>query len=132
MGAVASTNTRPELALRRALHRVGLRYRLHHAALPGRPDVVFPRQRVAVFVDGDYWHGRSWRGRGFTSLEAQFARWNNSAWWLAKIQGNIRRDRRQTQALKRQGWTVLRFRDTSIEKDLPGCVKRTLRAVKQG
>src|SRR6266568_9303362 len=55
-----STNTRAELQLRKAMSQLGLRYRLHVAGLPGRPDVVFSRSRVAVFCDGDFWHGRKW------------------------------------------------------------------------
>src|SRR5437762_11927058 len=92
MAAVHATNTRPELTLRRALHAAGLRYRVHYRTVAGRPDVVFPARKVAVFVDGDFWHGRSYRARGFRSLEEQFARWNNPEWWLAKIRANVARD----------------------------------------
>ncbi len=130
MAAVLSKDTAPEVEFRRALHRAGLRYRLHVATLLGHPDVVFPRQRVAIFIDGDYWHGQSWRARGFRSLEQQFSRWNNGSWWLAKIRANVERDRRQTRSLRRQGWTVLRFRDSSIQRDLSRCVAKTLRAVR--
>lgn len=129
MAAVRGKDTRPELRLRRALHAAGLRYRVHYGRLVGRPDVAFPSSKVAVFVDGDFWHGRSWRTRGFRSLEEQFGRWRNSEWWLAKVRENILRDRRQTRALRRQGWTVLRLRDRDIERDLLACVVRVRDAV---
>src|SRR5438445_1927674 len=129
MASVPTRNTSHETLLRTALHRRGLRYRLHVTTLPGRPDIVLPRSRVVVFVDGDFWHGQSWRARGFSSLEAQFARWHNSAWWLRKVRGNVQRDRRQDRALRDLGWTVLRIRDSAIERDLERCVGRVLKAV---
>lgn len=131
LAAVRSKNTRPELVLRSALHRAGLRFRIHVTGLPGTPDVVFPRTRLAVFVDGDYWHGRSWRSRGFTSLEDQFARWQRGDWWLAKIRGNIRRDRRQNRALRRAGWRVIRVRDSVVLRD-PLAVVAKVRTATEG
>ena len=71
MAAVRSTGTRPEMTLRRALFRRGLRYRVR-TTLPGKPDVVFPGARVACFVDGAFWHGGGWKERGYTSMESQF------------------------------------------------------------
>jgi DNA mismatch endonuclease (patch repair protein) len=108
-GASTKTNTRCEQALRRELWRRGLRYRLHHPGLPGRPDIVFARQRVVVFCDGDFWHGRD-----LTRRLAALAAGHNATYWLAKVQGNVERDRRQTGALEASGWTVLRFWETDI------------------
>lgn len=105
-------DTRCELVLRRELWRRGLRYRLHHGSLPGRPDIVFPSQRVVIFCDGDFWHGRDIDVR-----LAKLARGHNAIYWVAKVRRNIERDRRQTSALEMAGWVVLRFWETDLLRD---------------
>src|SRR5688500_9426013 len=105
-------DTAPELLLRRALWRLGLRYRTHADTLPGKPDVVFTRARVAVFCDGDFWHGRSW-----DVLRQKLAVGTNAAYWGAKISRNIERDRASNAALQTQGWSVVRLWETDIKKD---------------
>ena len=96
MSAVRGSNTAPELYVRRRLFAAGFRYRLHVAALPGRPDIVLPRRKTAVFVHGCFWHGHSCsRGKRPES---------NTEFWNAKIDGNIRRDRRNRAALRAAGW----------------------------
>ena len=107
MGAITNRNTGPELVLRHELHRRGLRYRLR-SKLTGHPDLVFPSSRVVVFVDGDYWHGNTWRLRGATSFEAYCAGRANGEFWRAKITGNMRRDAEVTQALEERGWTYVK------------------------
>jgi DNA mismatch endonuclease (patch repair protein) len=97
------------LVLRRELWQRGLRYRLHYPGLPGRPDIVFTKQRVVVFCDGDFWHGRDLNRR-----LARLAGGHNAKYWLAKIQRNVDRDLRQTEGLKALGWTVLRFWETDV------------------
>lgn len=109
---VPRRNTKPEIRLRSALHRLGLRFRLHRADLPGRPDVIFPRGRVAVFVDGDFWHGRDWARR-----RLRLAAGANREYWLAKIESNMARDRRQTALLENAGWAVLRLWETDVLRD---------------
>ncbi len=101
--------TRCELLLARAVRRLGLRPRLNVATLPGNPDLVFPRAKVAVFCDGDFWHGRS-----FARRKKRLARGHNAPYWIAKIAANIARDRRHNAALKKAGWRVLRFWDAEI------------------
>lgn len=88
-------DTRAELALRREMHRLGLRYRTHAGNLPGSPDVALVRARIAVFVDGCFWHGCP--EHGSTPK-------NNSAWWAAKLAANADRDRRKDAALVELGW----------------------------
>ena len=108
-GASTKANTRCELVLRRELWRRGLRYRLHHPGLPGRPDIVFIKHRVVVFCDGDFWHGRD-----LNSRLAKLAGGHNATYWLAKLERNVERDRRQTGALEASGWMVLRFWETDV------------------
>lgn len=107
--------TRAELALRRALWRLGLRYRLNDRRLPGRPDLVLARYRTAVFVDGDFWHGRDWESR-----VARLAAGSNATYWIAKIAYNRERDRRNDALLAGLGWRVRRLWETDVLKDPPG------------
>lgn len=96
-------DTKPELALRKELHRRGLRYRVDVRVLPGlrrRADIVFPGRRVAVFVDGCFWHACPEHG---TSPKA------NAAWWRDKLKGNVQRDRDTDRRLEEAGWTPVRI-----------------------
>lgn len=120
-----ASNTAPELLLRRALTRLGLRYRLHSKELPGRPDVVFRRARVAVFVDGDFWHGRDWAKRRRRLTER-----TNASYWVEKIRTNRMRDRRQSAELRRLGWWVARLWETDVKKDPAGTAQSIFRIVK--
>jgi len=103
---------RAEVLLRRALWARGLRFRKHYSALPGKPDVVLVRQRVCVFCDGDFWHGRRW-----TRLRQDLGRRANGSYWVAKIESNRTRDRRVRAALRKLGWKVLSFWETEILRD---------------
>jgi len=108
-GASTKTNTRCELALRRELWRRGFRYRLHVSGLPGRPDIVFPRHRLVIFCDGDFWHGRDLGKR-----LAKLAKGHNASYWVAKVQRNVARDRENTSALETEGWVVVRLWETDV------------------
>lgn len=107
-------DTKPEVAIRSALHRAGFRYRVNYQPLPGlrrRADIAFPRKRVAVFVDGCFWHGCP-----------DHATWpkENASWWREKIEANVRRDRDTDARLSSAGWTVIRIwehEDTDEAKD---------------
>lgn len=116
MAAVKHTGTRPELMLRRELHRRGLRYRVT-SNLIGKPDLVFGPARVACFVDGDRWHGNGWKSRGLAAFEDEFEH-ANSGFWKKKIERNIERDREVTHALTNQGWRVVRIWASVIERDV--------------
>jgi DNA mismatch endonuclease, patch repair protein len=116
-------DTKPELLLRRALRRRGLQYRVDVADLPGRPDVAFPRAKVAVFCDGDFWHGHELEKR----LE-KLSHGHNSGYWTAKIISNVERDRRMERELRNAGWRVLRFWASVIASD-PDSVAATIGAV---
>jgi len=103
--------TAPEIALRRLLFASGLRFRLHSGDLPGRPDLVIRRHKLAIFCDGDFWHGRRWHVR-----KAKLASGWNAAYWVAKIERNRERDRKVTKALQQLGWTVIRVWETDVER----------------
>ena len=121
MARVRSKDTGIELAVRSALHAMGLRFRKHARWLPGTPDIVFPRQKVAVFIDGDFWHG--W----------QFSRWRHklTPQWAQKIDANRRRDRRNFARLRRQGWLVLRVWEHDVLGDLDGAAERIGNAIRE-
>lgn len=112
IGASGKTHSRCELALRRELWHRGFRYRLHVAGLPGRPDIVFTKQRLAVFCDGDFWHGRNLDER-----LGRLAGGHNAVYWVGKIRGNAKRDRRNTTDLVTAGWNVLRFWESDLLRD---------------
>lgn len=115
MSRIRGRDTGPELLLRQALRSAGLRgYRLHVQGIPGRPDVVFRRQRVAVFVDGAFWHGHP----------SAFREGKSGEFWDRKIAENRARDRRYDESLRASGWHVLRLWDFEIERDAEACVQR--------
>lgn len=108
-GASKKGNTKPEIALRRELWRRGLRYRLHLKDIPGQPDLTFQRHRVAVFCDGDFWHGRN-----LADLVAKLSKGHNAAYWTAKIRKNVSRDNANNDLLRGSGWRVIRVWETDI------------------
>lgn len=100
MSGIGGRNTKPEIVVRKALFAAGFRFRLHRKDLPGRPDVVLPGRRVAVFVHGCFWHAH--RGCRYAKTPA-----SRREFWEAKLAGNIERDARATEALLSAGWRVL-------------------------
>jgi DNA mismatch endonuclease, patch repair protein len=100
MAKVRSRDTRPEIAVRSVVHRLGLRFRLAVSTLPGRPDLVLKRLRTVVFVNGCYWHGHDCaKGRSRAKT--------NAAFWSLKISANVERDRRTVAAIRELGWRVV-------------------------
>ena len=110
-------DTKPELMLRKELWGRGLRYRKNYKSLEGKPDMVFLRARIAVFVDGKMWHGYDWEHQ-----KSDFK--SNRDFWIPKIERNMEHDREVTEALTEQGWTVLRFWDFEIKKNVALCADR--------
>ena len=127
MARVRSKNTRPEMLVRRELWKRGYRYRLHRRELPGRPDLVFGPSRVAVFVDGDFWHGNAWRVRELDSLADLFP--TNTEWWVRKIEGNMARDEKVTNELKALGWCVVRVWESDVLANPYEAIRGICRAV---
>jgi len=119
MSAVKSKNTHPELVLRNALWARGMRYRINVKTLPGKPDIVFTKTKIAVFCDGDFWHGHNWAIRGLLSLDDELARY--SQFWRDKILGNIKRDIENTTRLEADGWAVIRLWESDIKTDVERC-----------
>ena len=117
MSRIRAADTKAEVLLRKALWKRGLRYRKNYAALPGKPDIALTRQKIAIFVDGDFWHAR---GHQDTPGE-QVA--SNREYWQRKLARNVERDKEVNDALTDEGWLVLRSWETDIKKDLEGCVK---------
>lgn len=109
LSRIKSSGTRSERILRSALWRLGFRFRKNVRGLPGKPDIVFPRERVAVFCDGDFWHGRKWR-----SNKTRLQKGPNAAYWVSKIKANMARDKRHNKHLKNLGWEVVRVWESDI------------------
>jgi len=120
MSAVKSKNTRSEIALRKALWHQGLRFRVNYKGLPGKPDIVFTKAKVAVFCDGDYWHGHNWALRGLKDLDEELAGY--SEFWANKIRKNIRRDEEVNRKLAEMGWHVVRIWESEIKANVSMCV----------
>jgi DNA mismatch endonuclease (patch repair protein) len=121
MQANRGSDTSIEVRLRKRLFRRGLRYRLHRRDVPGRPDIVFPSARVAVFVDGDFWHGY------------RFDEWRHklTPLWADKIAANRERDQRNARYLRSRGWYVIRIWEHQIKNDLPAAADRVEAAVRE-
>ena len=111
-----SKGTKPELVLAKAMWALGLRYRKNSGSIFGKPDFSFKKYKVAVFVDGEFWHGKDWEQR-----KAEIK--GNREFWIAKIERNIRRDMEVTGRLKAEGWTVLRFWSNDVVKDTTSCAE---------
>lgn len=127
MSSIPSKNTRPEITLRKALWHKNYRFRANYKQLPGKPDIVFTKQMVVVFCDGDFWHGHNWAIRGLKSLGEELSGY--SEYWKKKILQNIERDKKINKDLESLGWRVLRIWESDIKKDLDGCVELVQKAL---
>lgn len=122
MAMIKSKNTKPEILLRKELWRRGLRYRKNCKQVYGKPDLVFLRKQIAIFIDGEFWHG-------YNCEETKKRLKSNIEFWIEKIERNMERDFEITQFLVEQGWAVLRFWDFEIENDLCRCADKIERVV---
>lgn len=103
--------------LRKALWKQGLRYRTHYK-IKGSPDIVFPKKKLVVFCDGDFWHGYKWN-----ELKKRL----KDPFWHNKIKRNIQRDKEINKTLKKEGWKVMRIWEHQIRNNLGSCVKRIMK-----
>lgn len=121
MGKIRSKDTKPEMLVRRYLHGLGMRYRLHDNTLPGKPDIVLPGRQVVIFVQGCFWH---WHGEtcGIRPGKPR----TNPEKWEAKLQGNVARDERHRLELEAAGWRVLVVWECELRKGERGATLHRL------
>ncbi|MXX75113.1 MAG: very short patch repair endonuclease [Holophagales bacterium] len=107
MSGIRGRDTKPEMVIRKGLHARGYRYRLHSRSLPGKPDLVFPSRRAAIFVHGCFWHGH----------DCPLFKWpsTRAGWWREKIEGNRARDQAVRQQLAAMGWRQLRIWECALK-----------------
>lgn len=120
MKKIKHRDTAPELALARELRSKKVRYSRSNQKVIGSPDFVIKGSRKVIFIDGEFWHGFRWSRK---KLKIKV----NRAYWIPKIEKNIKRDRAYNRALRKAGWIVLRFWEHEIKKDLCGCIKKIMR-----
>lgn len=118
MAGIRSANTKPEVTIRKALHGLGFRYRLHAKNVPGRPDIVFPSRRAAVFVHGCFWHGHSCRFFRMPTTRPEF--------WKAKIAANQKRDVVVSEKLTEAGWRQLTIWECAIRGRSPDEIAKVI------
>lgn len=111
MSKIKGKNSKPELILRKALWNKKIRYRIHQKKLPGSPDIVIQRYKLAIFVDGEFWHGYDWE-----NVKSRIK--SNQAFWIPKIERNMQKDYFNNKALRDLGYTVFRFWSNEVIKDL--------------
>lgn len=117
MQAIKITGTKDEVLLAKALWHKGYRYRKNNKKVFGKPDLTFKKHQLAIFVDGEFWHGKDWE-------TYKHRIHSNSEFWYKKIERNIARDKIVNETLTKEGWTVLRFWSKDIRKNTEDCVKK--------
>lgn len=115
MSRVKLKEGKAETKLAKALWHSGIRYQKNYKKLPGSPDIAITKYQIAVFIDGDFWHGKDWEQRK-PKLK------NNRDYWIEKIEENMSRDKRNNNRLKELGWMVIRFWEKDVLEDLAYCV----------
>lgn len=124
MSKVRLKNGKAEQILAKRLWHLGFRYRKNDKKLPGSPDVAILRYHIAVFVDGEFWHGKNWEERS-ESLQ------RNREYWIEKIEENMARDLRNNEALRQMGWRPVRFWEKDVLKNADICIDTILAIIKQ-
>lgn len=122
MKAIKNKDSKCECLLRKALWKKGLRYRKNYSKIIGKPDIVFIRKKVAIFCDGEFWHG-------YNIEKKENITKSNQEYWSKKIIKNIERDKKVNQQLKNNGWTVIRFWEKEIYKNLDYCVGEIMKVL---
>lgn len=118
MQHIKAKDTKIEILLRKALWKEGIRYRKNYKDLPGKPDIVITKYKIAIFCDGEFFHGKDWE-----VLKPMLEKGNNGSFWVSKISKNRERDDKINKALLFKGWTVIRFWGEDITRHLNECVK---------
>ena len=117
MQHIRSKDTEIELILRKALWSEGIRYRKHYDKLPGKPDIAITKYRIAIFCDGEFFHGKDW-----DKLQLKLKNSNNSEYWIKKIRRNIERDMEVEREIRAEDWTVIRFWGKDIKSNTEDCI----------
>lgn len=122
MQAIKASGTKSEILLAKTLFSKGYRYRKNDKTVFGKPDLTFKKIKLAIFVDGEFWHGKDWelRKNDFKS---------NHEFWFKKIEGNMERDQKVNEELNKQGWFVLRLWSKDVEKNLNLCLNQIESAI---
>ncbi len=126
MSLIRSKDTQIEIMLRKALWKKGYRYRKNVNTIFGKPDIVLPKYKIAIFCDSEFFHGKDW-----DQLSARILKGDNSSYWYSKIQRNINRDMEVDRTLRGEGWKVIRFWGSDIKKNLAECVRTVDEAVQE-
>jgi DNA mismatch endonuclease Vsr len=122
MQAVKSKGTKAEVMLAKALWHRGLRYRKNDRSVFGTPDLTFKRYKIAIFVDGEFWHGKDWHLRKHDHK-------TNIEFWHNKIERNIQRDKEVNKKLTEDGWLVIRFWSKDVLKNIESCINQIIQAI---
>ena len=117
MSHIKSKDTMPEIMFCKALWHCGIRYRKNYKKLPGTPDIAITKRKIAIFVDGDFWHARNHQDKPGEQIKT------NRGYWVPKLSRNVERDKEVNDALLAEGWLVLRFWESDIKKDVMECVR---------
>ncbi|MCI9340627.1 MAG: very short patch repair endonuclease [Dorea sp.] len=118
MKHIKSSNTKIEVLLRKELWKRGYRYRKNYKGLPGKPDIVLTKYKIAIFCDSEFFHGKDWE-----VLKPRLEKGDNSQYWINKIARNRERDEEVNKKLLFMGWTVIRFWGRDIKKNTDECIK---------
>lgn len=124
MSRIHGKDTKPEIVLRKYLWSKGIRYRKNYSKLPGRPDVVLTKYKIAVFVDSEFFHGKDWDAQ-----KEKIMKGANPDYWIKKITRNIERDKLKDKQLQELGWTVLHFWTKEIEKNIDKCYAQIVNSI---
>ena len=120
MSRIRGRDTKAEVLLRKTLWHLGFRYRKNYRKLPGTPDIALTRQKIAIFVDGDFWHAKGHEAHPGEQIAS------NRKYWKEKLARNVERDKEVNDALTQEGWLVLRFWESEIKRDLEKCVESVI------
>lgn len=124
MKKIKSDKTTPEILLQKTLRREKIKFKKNYSKLHGNPDIVLIDEKIVIFVDGEFWHGYRWEEKK-RKIKA------NRAYWIPKIERNIKRDKQNNRKLKKEGWKVIRFWQQQLKNDLQKCVNKIKRIIKE-
>jgi len=124
MSKIKSNDTKIEIIFRKTLWNLGYRYRKNYKKLPGKPDIVFVSKKIAIFIDGEFWHGYNWKNKKKKIK-------SNREYWITKIEKNIKRDKENNKKLKKLGWSVLRYWEHDIKTNMETCIEEVVNTIKE-